>query len=97
MGLIIFERVEGGPPVTARGEIQVDGRFSLSTEEPGDGVPLGHYKAVINPLDTSDAPDEQKVLPFDAKHLNIKTSELEFEVKPEPNVIDIKLAPGRKR
>jgi len=96
-GLVIFERVGEGPPVTARGEVQPDGRFVLSTDEPGDGVPVGHYKAVINPLDTSDAPDEQKLLQFDVKHLNIKTSELEFEVKPEPNTIDIKLAPGRKR
>src|SRR5688572_15793638 len=49
-GLVIFERVDDGPPVTARGEIQADGRFSLSTDEPGDGVPAGRYKAVINPL-----------------------------------------------
>jgi hypothetical protein len=96
-GLVIFERVDEGPPVTARGEIQPDGQFSLSTDEPGDGVPVGRYKVVINPLDTSDVPDEQKVLPFDVKHLNIQTSELEFEVRPEPNVIDIKLAAGKRR
>ncbi len=96
-GLIIFERIDDGPPVTARGEIQPDGRFSLSTDQPDDGVPAGRYKVVINPLDTSDVPDEQKKLPFDLKHLNINTSELEFEVRPEPNVIDIALAPGKKR
>src|SRR5262249_10644587 len=38
-GLVIFERVGGGPPVTARGEIQPDGRYELSTDKPGDGVP----------------------------------------------------------
>jgi hypothetical protein len=96
-GLVIFERIDEGPPMTARGEIQPDGRYSLSTEQPGDGMPVGRYKVVINPLDTSDVPDEQKVLPFDVKHLNINTSELEFEVKPEPNVFDIKLSPRRKR
>jgi hypothetical protein len=96
-GLIIFERVDDGPTVTSRGEIQPDGRYSLSTDETGDGAPVGRYKVVINPLDTSDVPDEQKVLPFDVKHLNIETSELEFEVRPQANVIDIKLAPARKR
>jgi hypothetical protein len=96
-GLVIFERIEDGPPLTARGEVQPDGRFALSTDQPGDGVPVGRYKVVINPLDSSDAPDEQKSLPFDVKLLNIKTSELEFDVRPEPNVIDIKLAPGTAR
>src|SRR5262245_30485289 len=62
-GLLIFERVDGGPPLTARGNIGPDGRYELSTEKQGDGVPPGRYKVAINPLDTSDAPDEQKVLP----------------------------------
>src|SRR5688500_14615144 len=82
-GLVIFERIDDGPPLTARGEVQPDGRFALSTDQPGDGVPVGRYKVVINPLDTSDVPDEHKVLPFDIKHLNINTSELEFDVRPE--------------
>jgi hypothetical protein len=91
-GLVIFERVDGGPPLTARGNVQSDGRYELSTESPGDGVPPGHYKVSINPLDTSDAPDEQKVLPFDAKYLNLKTSGLEFEVKAGGNDCPIKLS-----
>src|ERR1041384_6176679 len=67
-GLVIFERVEGGPPLTARGNVLPDGRYELSTEKPGDGVPPGRYKVAINPLDTSDVPDEQKALPFDIKY-----------------------------
>ena len=90
-GLVIFERVEGGPALTARGNIGPDGRFELSTERPGDGVPPGRYKVSINPLDTSDAPDEQKVLPFDVRYMNLKTSGLEFEVKTGANDISIKL------
>ena len=92
-GLVIFERVEGGPALTARGDIQPDGRYQLSTETPGDGVPVGRYKAVINPLDGSDVPDEKKMLPFHVKHVNFKTTDLEFEVKAGPNDIPIKLAP----
>ncbi len=94
-GLVIFERFEGGPPLTARGNIQADGRYELSTEKPGDGVPPGRYKVAINPLDTSDVPDERKVLPFDIKYLDLKKSGLEHEVKPGPNEYPIKLSrPG---
>lgn len=91
-GLIVFERVEGGPPLTARGDIRPDGRFELSTEQPGDGVPTGKYRVSLNPLDTSDVPDEKKVLPFDVKYLNQKTSELEFVVEAGPNEFPIKLS-----
>lgn len=91
-GLVIFERVDGGPPLTARGNVQPDGRYELSTETPGDGVPTGRYKVAINPLDTSDAPDEQKVLPFDVKYVNLKTSGLECEVKAGENDYPIKLS-----
>ncbi|MBO0699734.1 MAG: carboxypeptidase regulatory-like domain-containing protein [Zavarzinella sp.] len=92
-GLVIFERVEGGPAITARGDIQSDGRYQLSTETPGDGVPAGRYRVSINPLDTSDVPDERKVLPFDVKYLNQKTSGLEFEVKPGATEYSIRLSP----
>ena len=92
-GLVIFERVEGGPPLTARGDIGADGRYELSTEKPGDGVPVGRYRVSINPLDTSDVPDEQKVLPFDAKYLNLKTSGLECEVKAGVTEYPIRLSP----
>jgi len=96
-GLVIFERFDGGPPLTARGNIQADGRYELSTERPGDGAPVGRYKVVINPLDTSDVPDEQKVLPFDGKYLNLATSGLEYEVKAEANEHPIKLAAPSRR
>jgi hypothetical protein len=91
-GLVIFERVDGGPPLTARGDIGPDGRYELSTEKPGDGVPAGRYRVSINPLDTSDVPDEQKVLPFDAKYLNLKTSGLECEVKAGASDYPIRLS-----
>jgi hypothetical protein len=96
-GLVIFERVDGGPPVTARGNIQEDGRYELSTERPGDGAPPGLYKVAINPLDTSDVPDEQKALPFDVKYLNLSKSGLQCEVKPGENDCPIKLSPPEGR
>ena len=97
-GLVIFERIEGGPPLTARGNVKADGRFELSTVRPGDGVPLGKYKMVINPLDASDAPDEAKVLAFDVKYVNFGTTDLVVEVKSEPNDVPVKLAaPGPRQ
>ncbi len=90
-GLVVFERVDGGPAVTARGEVRPDGTYELSTSKPGDGVPAGRYKALVNPLELSDVPDEQKKLPFDVKYTKLATSGLEFEVKPGDNQFDIKL------
>ncbi len=95
-GLVVFERVDGGPAVTARGQIQPDGSYELSTNKPGDGVPPGRYKAVLNSMDLSDVPDEQKVLPYDAKYLSLKKSDLEFEVKAGPNDIPIRLDRPKK-
>jgi hypothetical protein len=96
-GLVVFERHEGGPPVTARGAVGPDGRYSLSTERPGDGVPPGRYRVLVNPLDLSDVPDEQKDLPFDVKYTRFATSGLEFEVKSGPNEFPIRLAKPKKR
>ena len=95
-GLVVFERVDGGPPVTARGDIKGDGSYELSTNKPGDGVPPGRYKVVLNSMDLSDVPDEQKELPYDTKYLSPRTSDLEFEVKAGPNDIPIRLAKSRK-
>ena len=71
--------------MTARGDVQADGRYELSTQKPGDGAPPGRDKVAINPLDTSDVPDEQKKLPFDAKYTKFETSGLEYEVKSGSN------------
>jgi hypothetical protein len=96
-GLVVFERVDGGPPVTARGQIQPDGRYELSTDKPGDGVPPGKYKVLLNPLDLSDVPDEQRVLPFDLKFLKFETSGLEYEVKSGPNEYPITVTRQQKK
>jgi hypothetical protein len=96
-GLVVFERVEGGPPVTARGNVGPDGRFELSTEKPGDGVPPGRYRVLVNPLDPSDLPDEQKKLPFDNRYMRFETSGLEYEVPGAGAEYAIKLDRPRKK
>jgi hypothetical protein len=96
-GLVVFERTEGGKPITARGEIKPDGSYELSTDKPGDGVPTGKYRVLVNALDLSDVPDEQKKLPFEFKYQRFETSGLEFEVKDGPNEYPIKLNRPKKR
>src|SRR5579871_4757472 len=95
-GLVVFERVDGGPPITARGNVGPDGRFTISTEKPGDGVPAGRYKVLVNPLDLSDVPDELKTLPFDIKYVKFDTSGLEFTVQSGPNDFPIRLEKPKK-
>ena len=91
-GMVIFEKGEGEAAVMARGAIAPDGTYEMSTYKPGDGVPPGKYRVQINPIDLSDTPDEQKNLPFDAKYTKFDTSGLMYEVKPGPNLFDIKLS-----
>src|SRR5947209_3370895 len=95
-GLIVFERVDGGPPVTARGNVGPDGRYALSTDKAGDGVPPGRYRVLINPLELSDLPDEKKDFPFDVKYLKFDTSGLECLVQSGVNDFPIKLEKRKK-
>jgi hypothetical protein len=95
-GMVVFESTDGTQ--MARGAIQADGKYELSTGRPGDGVKPGRYRVLVNPLDLSDVPDEQKVLPFDVKYTRLDTSGLEVEVKAGDNDIPIKLTrPSRRR
>jgi len=96
-GLVVFEGTVDGKPVMARGEVKADGGYQLSTAKPGDGIPPGKYRVLINPLDSSDIPDEQKSIPFDFKYMRYDTSGLEYEVKPGANDFSIKLGPPRRR
>jgi hypothetical protein len=97
-GLVTFEGVVDGEPVMARGSVKPDGTYELSTYKPGDGIPPGKYRVLINPMDISEVPDERKNLPFDIKYLKYDTSGLEFEVKAGSNEFPIKLdAPNRGR
>src|SRR5438876_105007 len=96
-GMVVFESIEGSPPVLARGTLQADGSYLLSTFKPDDGVPPGRYRVLINPLDLSDLPDEKKKLPFDLKYLKFATAGLEYEVKAGVNEFPIRLTrPGAR-
>ena len=95
-GMVVFEAADQSS--MARGEVQSDGRFRLSTGRPGDGVKPGRYRVLVNPLDMTDVPDEHKVLPFDVKYTRLATSGLEVEVKAGDNDVPIRLTrPARRR
>ena len=98
-GMIICERFEGGPAVSGQGAIQPDGTFHLGTTKPGDGLPVGKYRVLINAMDLSDLPDDKKDIPFDSKYLSFQSSGLELEVKNGEVDYPIRLAksPRRKR
>lgn len=95
-GMVVFERQEGERAIMARGAVQSDGRYELSTHREGDGVPPGKYRVQINHMDLSEVPDEQKKLPYDLKYLTFATSGLEYEVGSGTNEFPIKLEKPRK-
>ncbi|PQO34489.1 carboxypeptidase regulatory-like domain-containing protein [Bremerella cremea] len=39
--------------LTAYGKTDADGKFQLTTYEPGDGAPIGHYRVVIKKVEQS--------------------------------------------
>jgi hypothetical protein len=95
-GMIICERVDGGPAVSAQGEIRPDGTFRLGTTKPDGGLPPGRYQVLINPMDLSDLPDDKKDIPFDPRYLNFKTSGLELDVKGDTD-FPVRLAKSPRR
>jgi hypothetical protein len=87
-GMVVFERKgEAKEAVTARGEIQADGSYRLSTYRPGDGALPGAYRVLVAPKSDPNAVDRPaQPPPFDPRYADFKTSGLEYEVKPDgPN------------
>lgn len=77
---VVFEGEQEGKKVSARGDVQEDGSYSLSTFNPGDGALPGKYRVQVNPPPMVNA-EGPYILPFNAKYSNFQTSGLEFEVK----------------
>jgi hypothetical protein len=94
-GMVVFESLDGTQG--ARGMIQPDGRYELSSASAGDGVRPGRYRVLVSALDLTDVPDEQKTLPFDVKYTRFQTSGLEVEVKARKNDVPIELSRTARR
>jgi hypothetical protein len=84
-GVIQFEPDGYGRP--ARGQLQSDGTFELTTLKPGDGVVAGEHRISIVELDKSLAKDRAL-----KKYASPNTSRLTAEVNPEKTefVFDLK-------
>jgi hypothetical protein len=91
-GMVVFESAEGPKPVTARGDVQSDGSYQLSTNKPGDGVPAGKYRVLVSPRVDISADAPERNLSVDKRYTEFATSGLEFEVKDGPNEFPIRVS-----
>lgn len=103
-GTVLFESIEpgghrsggvvGGKRYTARASIDPQGRYRLSTFGDNDGAVAGRHRVVVLP-DLSQVPDTPGARPpveVPAKYQWPETTDLEYEVKPDPdNRIDVEL------
>jgi hypothetical protein len=91
---VIFRLKEGTYSATGRTDAQ--GKYKLSTFNPGDGAPAGEYVVAIVALESVPAEEEEKpVRPpkslIPEKYSRPETSGLTALVKQEANVIDFNL------
>jgi hypothetical protein len=96
-GLIVFSPLDPGNHVGARGYIQPDGTFELSTEKEGDGSLQGRYQALIRPPSQGKNEDDPRrnIPVIDPRYTRYETSGLEFEVKPGKNDFTIEVEKPR--
>jgi hypothetical protein len=96
-GTVVFESKDAVRPITARGTVQPDGSYELSTSQPGDGVPAGKYLVLVAPkFDPNGVDGPRKPPPFDPRFAAFQTSGLEFEVQPGVNDYPIQVMPPGK-
>jgi hypothetical protein len=86
-GMVVFSPLDPANHVGARGYIQPDGTFQLSTEKEGDGSLQGRYKVLVRPPTQGRGEDDpRRNLPLiDLRYCSFDTSPLEFEVKAGKN------------
>jgi hypothetical protein len=104
-GWVSFRALDADKKVSARGPIQSDGTFELTTYKPGDGAVEGQHQALVVPVIRVDRGDlaagakpPPSPPPIDKKFSNFETSGLEFMVTNDPrkNEFDIVVTPPSK-
>lgn len=89
-GTIEFTSADG--VYTARGSIERDGRFSLTTFRENDGAVAGEHRAVVvQVVSTEDLPlhDHHHGPTVDPKFGHYRRSGLSFTVQPQPNEFQV--------
>jgi len=93
-GLVICESVEG--KVGARGDIEPDGSFQLSTYKSGDGLLAGKHRVAVVEYSPKEPPPPPKV---DRAFSSVEGSGLEINVERPTSdiVLKVRHAPPRPR
>ena len=102
-GQILF-RPLGASPHSARGDVEPDGTFTLTTFSPGDGAIAGNHKVIITPDVPQELQEDVRALmqqqpQVDAKYQTLRNSPLEYTVAGDgsENHFDIVLDPPSQR
>lgn len=103
-GWVSFRSLDSGKNVTARGPIQSDGSFELTTFFPADGAVEGRHQALVAAVpfqNEREVPINTRPPPplVDQRFSSFQTSGLEFVVsnEPEKNWFEIQVTPPKKR
>ncbi|HXG09611.1 MAG TPA: hypothetical protein VNK04_07460 [Gemmataceae bacterium] len=97
--LVIFELPE--KQTSARGVIQPDGSFRLTTNKPDDGAPAGEYKVLL--IEVGRKPqggaDASVLAPgvIDTRYSDLSTSDLQATVRPGTNKITLTIERNPRR
>jgi hypothetical protein len=82
-GMVVFESTEA--PKAARGVIQEDGSFRLTTERPDDGAAPGPYRVLVIQPEPDDSIRPRPPLAMDMRFGAFETSGLTYTVQPGKN------------
>jgi hypothetical protein len=92
-GTVIAEASVDGKIVAVQANIERDGSFRLGADKPGDGALPGNYRVLIMPVALGDSELAAGKRPAVAgKYTKFETSGITLEVKPGPNILNIKVA-----
>jgi hypothetical protein len=84
---VVFEQPDSN--VSARGIVQFDASFKLTTDAPDDGVPAGEYQVLVIEVARKSlgSAESGAIAPgvMDARFSDPSTSELTAQVEPGPN------------
>jgi hypothetical protein len=93
-GFVIFDLPE--KQTSARGTIQADGSFRLTTKKPDDGALPGDYKVLVIEVGRKalGGPDASAIAPgaMDSKYSDPSTTDLHATVAAGPNKLTLKVA-----
>jgi hypothetical protein len=99
MAIVIFDLPE--KQTSAKGNVQPDGTFTLTTNKPNDGALAGEYKVMIIEVGRKSlgGPDGSNIAPgvMDSKYSDPSSTDLTATVKPGKNPITLTVKRAQRR